>query len=80
MITKEQEIELVYQLIANSSHFVVGSPKDTLYVHSYGSQYEVSWKEILDGVHIESFKEFLDAREAATFFIEKLYHIKESQV
>lgn len=35
------------------------------------TEWEVSWKETIDGVEFESYKEFTSLQEAAQFFVEK---------
>ena len=76
MTSKEQEIELVYQVITHPAGYILDLFGNMLYIRSYftevGTEYEVVWEEILDGgTVVDSFKQFLDAKEAATFFVEK---------
>ena len=76
MTPKEQEIELVYQVITHPAGYILDLFGNMLYIRSYfteiHTEYEVVWEEILDGgTVVDSFKQFLDAREAAIFFVEK---------
>ena len=76
MTSKQQEIELVYQVITHPAGYILDLFGNMLYIRSYftevGTEYEVVWEEILDGgTVVDSFKQFLDAKEAATFFVEK---------
>jgi hypothetical protein len=81
MTEKEQEIELVYQVITHPAGYILDLFGNMLYIRSYfvatGMEYEVVWEEIMDGATVvDSFKQFLDAREAATFFVEKRYDMQ----
>ena len=81
MITKDQEIELVYQVITHPAGFILDLFGGMLCIRSYfvevGTEWEVTWEEILDGGKVvDSFRQFLDAKEAATFFVEKRYDMQ----
>jgi hypothetical protein len=81
MTIKEQEIELVYQVITHPAGYILDLFGNMLYIRSYfvetGTEWEVTWEDIQEGsVVVDSFKQFLDAREAATFFVEKRYEMQ----
>lgn len=77
----EQEIELVYQVITHPAGYLLDLFGNMLYIRSYFvgtyQEYEISWEEIVDGGTVmNSFKQFLDAREASTYFVNKRHEMQ----
>jgi hypothetical protein len=75
MITIEEEIEHVIQFLSHPCGFEV-SLYAVLSMRPISedinpSNWEVTWIEVLDGLEIESYKEFSSLQEAAQFFVEK---------
>ena len=76
MTEKEQEIELIWQAIMHPAGYVLSLFGNMLYIRSYfvgtTQEYEVVWEKVIEGgVVMDSFKQFLDSRLAAVFFVEK---------
>jgi hypothetical protein len=76
MTETEQEIELIYQAITHPAGYLLSLFGNMLYIRSYfvgaTQEYEVVWEKVIEGgVVMDSYKQFLDAKEATIFFVEK---------
>lgn len=81
MSNKEKEIILIHQVITHPAGYILNLFGNMLNIRSYstefGTEWEIAWEEVLDGsVIVDSFKQFRDAMEAATFFVEKRFSMQ----
>lgn len=81
MSKKEKEITLIYQVITHPAGYILDLFGNMLYIRSYftefGTEWEVVWEEVIEGgTVVDSFRQFRDAMEAATFFVEKRFSMQ----
>lgn len=79
MITIENEIENLITFLSCDAGFGVDFAGC---IHIYPiceslppCHWSVSWKEIIDNVEIDSYRDFASLKEAAIFFVEKRHYL-----
>ena len=81
-MTKDEEILAVHNAIIHPMGFVLSVLGGMITIHSIcvgeETEWQVLWQEILDGMIVDSYKDFIDPLEAARFFIDKMHDMQIS--